>query len=400
MSTPSLTSFFESVTLLPEDPILGLTESFAKDKRTNKVNLGVGSYKNEEGAPLVLSAVKKAETILQQKNLNKEYLPIVGDTTYIQETLKLVFKNITPEMFGAQAVGGTGALRIGAEVLAEQKYKRIFLPAPTWGNHNRIFTRGGLAVENYPYYDSKKNGLNFIGMCQAVINMQRGDIILLHACCHNPTGIDLSTEQWGELSLLLKKHGVIPFFDLAYLGFGQGVNDDSKPLQIFLKDNHEMFISVSYSKNFGLYGERVGAFVFVGRDPQIAQKVGSHVKIIIRGNYSNPPSHGARIITTILQSELRKEWIEELDSMRQRIQKMRNTLVDGLHNAKCTKDCSYMKQQHGMFSFTGITAEQVQKLQNEYAIYMTSDGRINVAGLNKSNLDYVVNALKKVIDNE
>ncbi len=395
-------SFFDSLNLLQPDPIFGLTDAFAADRRFNKVNLGAGTYKDAKGAPFVLSCVKAAEAQILGLNLNKEYLPISGDRAYLAESLKLIIgeelgAKLGGNVFGVQTIGGTSALRMGAECLIQAGHKKIFLPNPTWPNHLNIFTRAGMLVHTYPYYDAKKRQIDFPALTQAVQDMQAGDVIILHACCHNPTGLDPSMEQWKELSALIKTQKVFPFFDLAYLGFGSGLDVDAQPVRHFAEQGHEMFIGLSYSKNFGLYGERIGALAMVAKTPEIALKTESHLKSLIRANYSNPPLHGERIITTILQSNLKQVWIDELGSMRQRIEEMRRALVEGLTKCSTLVDYSFIGQQKGMFSFTGLQPEEVQRLRVEYGIYMPADGRINVAGLNPQNIDYVMGALANTL---
>lgn len=394
--------FFDSITLLPEDSILGIQIAYGADPRVNKVNLGIGSYKDSEGKPLVFNAVRKAEQILLSQNLNKEYSPIQGDPEFLYEAAKLIFGEncaslTNGKIFCAQAIGGTGALRLGGEFLA-QTSKTLYISDHNWPNHQTIFSRGGMKCLFYPYYDAKIHKINFDGMCQAITKMVPGSVILLHACCHNPTGLDPSFEQWKQLSQLLQKHEVIPFFDFAYQGLAENLEGDARPVRYFLEQGHEMIISSSYSKNFGLYGERLGMISIVTPHKEIAQRVGSHVKQIIRGNYSTPPIHPQRIVKTILQSpELKAEWIEELNNMRGRINAMREALVAGLFAKGSDKDWSFLSPQRGIFSYCGLTPDQVQKLIKDYGIYMPLNGRINVAGLNWHNLDYVIEAIIAVI---
>lgn len=396
-------SFFNEIPQLPEDPIFGLPIAFAADPRPHKINLGIGAYKTAEGHPLVLTSVRKAESILLQKSLNKEYLPIEGDPDFIRCGFQLLFGADsslfeTGNFFTAQTIGGASALRIAGEFLASLIGKTIFISQPTWSNHKPIFERAGLNVGSYPYYDPKTRLLDYEGMRQAIKNMPPGSAILLHGCCHNPTGIDPTFEQWTELSEIIKEQKVIPLFDIAYQGFGQGIEEDARPIRHFVSEGHEMFITYSFSKNFGLYGERVGFLTAVCSQPEQVSKIGSQMKSLIRGNYSNPPLHGARIVSTILKShELTQEWKGELNNMRERVAEMRKALIAALHVKGNGRGFAYMYQQTGLFSFLGLTAEQVHYLQDEKGIYMPSNGRINVAGLNTQNISDVAEALLAVI---
>lgn len=395
--------FFNDIPQLPEDPILGLPIAFAADPRPHKINLGIGAYKTAEGHPLVLSSVKKAEIFLFQKNLNKDYLPIEGDADFLRYSLQLLLGADsslwqTNRFFAAQTVGGASALRIGSEFLAKLVSKTIFISEPSWSNHKQIFERAGLNVGSYPYFDRQTHLLDYSGMCQAVRNMPPGGVILLHGCCHNPTGIDPSFEQWKELSDLIKKQQLIPFFDMAYQGFGQGLDLDAQAIRHFVKEGHEMLIAYSFSKNFGLYGERVGFLSLVSSSAENIPSIASQMKSLIRGNYSNPPLHGARIVSTILKSqELTVEWKSELNDMCERIQKMRQAFIAALMVKGQDHNFNYMHQQSGLFSFSGLNAEQVRVLRNEKAIYMPNNGRINIAGLNIKNVSYVADSLLSVM---
>lgn len=396
-------SFFDEIPQMPEDPIFGLPIAFAADPRPGKINLGIGAYKTAEGHPLVLTSVRKAENILLHKHLNKEYLPIEGDGEFIRCILQLLLGNDSPLLqtgnyFAAQTVGGASALRIAGEFLAKLVSKTIFISQPTWSNHKQIFERAGLNVGSFPYFDSHTCQLDFKGMCQAIRNMPPGSVILLHGCCHNPTGIDPSFEQWKELSSLIKKQRIIPLFDIAYQGFGRGIELDAEAIRYFISQGHELFVTYSCSKNFGLYGERVGLLVIVGSQSEQVSKIGSQIKCLIRGNYSNPPLHGARIVSTILKShELALEWKTELQNMCERVKEMRKALVAALLVKGRGRDFSYMNQQNGLFSYSGLTPEQVLLLREEKAIYMPSNGRINIAGLNTQNISEVADALLSVM---
>jgi aspartate/tyrosine/aromatic aminotransferase len=395
--------FFNDIPQLPDDPILGLPIAFAADPRPNKINLGVGSYKTAEGYPLVLNSVRKAESLLVQKHLTKEYLPIEGDAEFLRYALQLLLgteSNLwqSGRFFAAQTVGGASALRIGGEFLAKLVSKTIFLSQPSWSNHKSIFEKSGLNVGSYPYFDPKTHLLDYQGMLEAIKNMPPGSVILLHGCCHNPTGIDPTFEQWKELSNLIKKQRLIPFFDIAYQGFGQGLDEDAQSIRYFINEGHEMLIAYSFSKNFGIYGERVGFLTVISSQADQVPRIGSQIKNLIRGNYSNPPLHGARIVSTILKShELTLEWTTELGNMCERVKEMRKALIAALLVHGQDRNFTYMHQQNGLFSFSGLNPEQVQALRKEKAIYMPSNGRINIAGLNTQNVSYVAEALLSVI---
>lgn len=396
--TPTLSrcmDFFETLSPLPEDPIFGLQAAFLADQNPQKVNLGIGAYRDAEGAPLVFTAVRKAEENLLKQTLNKEYLPIAGSKDFIDETAKLIFgvesnrlKN--GSLFGVQTVGGTNALRIGGELLQE---RTIFIPDLTWANHKLIFSRARLKVETYPYYNEAAHTFNFVGMSQAIKKMSPGHIIVLHGTSHNPTGTNPTSEQWKTLAQLIEDQQVIPFIDMAYQGFGKGIEEDAQVVRLFA-EKQSILVSYTYAKNMGLYGERVGAFFVAAKNPDEAQKAGTHIKQIIRSMYSNPPLHGARIATLILQStELRKEWSDELKSMRERIAEMRTAFVDTLLSKSNDTHFAFMNQgQTGLFAYTGIPSDRVQRLRREFGVYCP-DGRINLAGLNWNNLDYVTNAI-------
>lgn len=392
-------SFFDAITELPEDPIVHLPIAFAADPRPQKVNLGVGTYKDSDGQPLVLSCVKQASTLINNEKSNKEYQPIDGNPAFIKANAELIFgksfaSSYPGAYFGVQALGGTGALRVGAEFLAQETSKTIFIPNPTWPNHKLVFTRSGLKVHGYSYYDENTHQINFASLCSDISQMPPGSTILLHAGCHNPTGIDPTMQQWHDLSTLIKKQKILPFFDFAYQGFADSTEKDAEPIRYFAAQGHEMLVANSFSKSMGLYGERVGGLSILGQHPEGIRKVSSQIKQIIRANYSTPPLHGMQIARTILQSdELRRQWLEELDSMRRRLVDMRLALLAGLESHDTNKDWSFIKRQKGFFSFLGLTREQVQRLLQEFAIHMPANGRINVAGLTKKNLDYVIGAL-------
>ena len=395
--------FFDKITMAAEDPILSLNTSFAKDVRASKVNLGVGAYKTSDLQPMVLSSVKKAENIIASSDHNHEYLPIDGDKEFLRLISQLIFGPdseilLSERLYSAQTVGGTGALRIGADFLSQEIGNVLYVSDPTWANHKPLFTRSGHKIEFYPYYDRKAHLLDFNGMCSAIKEMEEGSTILLHACCHNPTGMDPSMEQWKEISTLIKERKLVPFFDFAYQGFGNGLEEDAEVIRYFAKEGHELLISYSCSKNFGLYGERVGAFFVLTGEKMLAEKVQSRVKSIVRTNYSSPPSYGAKLVKTILSSDsLTQEWQKELHNMRERISEMRKAFASGLLSKTQQYDFSFMHNQRGMFSFSGLEKDHVDRLIAEYGIYMPGSGRINVAGLSSSNLEYVVDAVASVI---
>lgn len=396
-------ALFHDIPLLPEDPILGLPIAFAAENSPSKVNLGIGAYQNAEGNPLVLSCVKKAEQQIFQKNLNKEYLPIEGDNEFLKYSLRLLLGSDSPLLnsnliFTAQTIGGTGALRVAGEFLAKLVTKMIFISQPTWPNHKLVFERAGMNIGSYPYFNAKDYSIDFSGMCEAIRNMPAGSVVLFHGCCHNPTGLDPSFEQWKELSDLVKQQQLIPFFDIAYQGFGKGIEEDAKAVRYFAEQGHEMLVAYSFAKNMGLYGERAGFLSVISKDEEMIKKISSQIKILIRGNYSTPPLHSARIVSTILKShELKLEWEEELRNMRERVNEMRKALVAALLVKGTEKNFSYMYQQKGMFSFCGLETDQVQKLRRDWAIYMPNNGRINIAGLNTQNLEYVVDSILSVM---
>lgn len=389
-------SFFDTIDTLPEDPIFGLQAAFIADKRPDKINLAMGVYKDSNGQSTVLTAVQKAEKRILEQSLNKDYLPIAGDKEYIAETAKLIFgdhpKISEGSIFGAQTIGGTAALRVAGEFLARNHpNKSIYLPNMTWANHKLIFQMSGLKVDVYPYYDHVTHTFDFQKMCQKIRQMEKGSIIVLHGTPHNPTGLNPTLDQWKELSALIKSKEIIPFMDLAYQGFGTSLEVDAEPVRYFVNDGHEFFVSYTYSKNMGLYGERAGALFAVMNDPKITSKVASHLKPVIRSLYSNPSLQGARIVTTVLKDEqLKKEWVVELGNMKERINEMRKAFVLGLLSKESSTHYQFLDQlQTGLFIYTALDESQVQRLKNEFGIYLP-EGRINLAGLNSTNIDYVI----------
>lgn len=391
---------FDTLEEAPGDPILDLTLAFKNDERKSKINLGVGAYKDSEGSSLVFNCVRQAEQQILDQRLDKEYPPIQGLQPFIEASIELVFGKDcdTRKIFGAQTLGGTGALRIAGEFLAKKNIcSTIFLSDPTWGNHLSIFHNAGLKLDTYNYYDSLHKTVDFQALCNSVQQMPQNSAILLQPCCHNPTGTDLSFPQWEALCLLIKEKQVFPFFDLAYQGFDQGLEEDAKVIRMFAKHHPEMIVASSYSKNMGLYGERIGHLAICTENEKNARAVGSQVKQLIRSNYSMPPLYSGRIVSTILNSEsLRNEWIKELANVRERIQEMRKQLVSGLIFKGGGRQFDYLADQTGMFSFSGINPEQACRLKSEQGIYMLKNGRINIAGLNAHNLDYFIDAILSV----
>ncbi|MCA6219844.1 amino acid aminotransferase [Photorhabdus antumapuensis] len=395
---------FEKITAAPADPILGLADSFRSDPRTNKINLGIGVYKDETGKTPVLTSVKKAEQYLLENETTKNYLPISGLAEFGRVTQELLFGKDHPVVTDkrartAQSPGGTGALRIAADFIAKQtNAKRVWISNPTWPNHKNVFSAAGLEVCEYKYYDTEKHTLNFEGMLASLAETQAGDVVLFHGCCHNPTGIDPTPAQWAKLAEMSAEKGWLPIFDFAYQGFAKGLNEDAEGLRIFAKNHDELIVASSYSKNFGLYNERVGACTIVASDGDTAEKAFSQAKAIIRANYSNPPAHGASVVTTILSDEdLKAAWEQELTTMRERIQRMRQLFVNTLQEKGAKQDFSFIISQNGMFSFSGLTKEQVERLREEFGIYAVSSGRINVAGLTLENMAPLCEAIVAVL---
>nr|WP_309303992.1 amino acid aminotransferase [Vibrio metoecus] len=384
---------FEKVVAAPADPILGLTEEFKKDPRTDKINLGVGIYKNEAGETPVLATVKKAEAALLESEKTKSYLTIEGTAEYGLAVQKLLFganSDIVTQKLAktAQAPGGTGALRVAGEFIKRQLGDvKVWISNPTWANHHGVFNAAGLETTQYAYYDAEAKDKNFAAMLADLEQAAKGDVVLLHGCCHNPTGIDPTEQEWEVLAKLVADKGLLPLFDFAYQGFATGVEEDAAGLRTFAKYNSEILVASSFSKNFGLYNERVGAFTLVAPSTAVAETAFSQVKAIIRSIYSNPPAHGAAVVTYILNNPaLRAEWEAEVAEMRERIQEMRELFVNTLKEVGVDADFSFIERQNGMFSFSGLNKEQVARLKSELGIYIVGSGRISVAGMTKSNM--------------
>ena len=397
-------SLFSAVEMAPRDPILGLNEAFIADTRTNKVNLGVGVYFNEEGRIPLLRAVAAAEQARIEAHAPRGYLPIEGIAAYDQAVQKLLFGADSAllaagRVVTTQSVGGTGALKTGADFL-----KRLLPDAvvaisdPSWENHRALFEAAGFPVHNYRYYDAANHGVDRSGMLEDLKNLPARSIVVLHACCHNPTGVDLGIDDWQAVLEVLREREHVPFLDIAYQGFGDGIEQDAAAVRLFAQSGIAFLVSSSFSKSFSLYGERVGALSIVSGSQEEAGRVLSQVKRVIRTNYSNPPTHGASVVASVLNSpELRALWEQELAEMRERIRSMRIAMVEQLSTQTNKRDFSFVARQRGMFSYSGLTAEQVQRLQTEFAIYAVSTGRICVAALNRNNLEVVTQAIAKVL---
>lgn len=395
--------FFQQVPLVPADPILGLTALFNSDSRPSKVNLGVGLYKADDLSCPIMACVKEAEKELLALETSKEYLPIDGDRQYVAKLGELVFgAQLWTEgherICGVQTVGGTGALSLGATFIKQELLSSVFISHPTWPNHAGVFRAAGLQVDNYPYYDMGRHELQFDAMLEYLGALKEKSVVLLHASCHNPTGMDLSAQQWNVLAELFKQKGLLAFFDCAYQGFGKGLEEDVRAIRTFVQKGMQIMVAVSNSKNFSLYGERVGAFFVVTPSSEIREKIASRLKQMVRVNYSNPPLHGARIVAHVLSHpHLVKRWEHELTQMRQRIDGMRQQLVQKLASHHVRIELEHLKNSQGMFCYSGLSKQQAERMCQEFGIYMTLDGRINVCGLTRANLDAVASAMFQVM---
>lgn len=395
---------WKNIQAAPADSILGLTEAFKKDANPAKVNLGVGVYKDDAGQTPVLRCVKEAEKILLEKENTKSYLPISGDPTYGSCVQKLLFGEKSEVISSSRAAtvhapGGTGALRVGAELL--KKFSgdgKVWISSPTWANHKGIFSAAGFELKDYGYYDKNTMSLDFPAMLASLNEVAAGDIVLLHACCHNPSGVDLSDEQWTQVAGMAKEKGWIPFLDFAYQGFGAGVTEDRFGIEQFAATGVDFFVANSFSKNFGLYNERTGALTIVSPTAAESEVAMSHLKTTVRVIYSNPPAHGGLVVAAILSDkELTGQWLGELGAMRDRIVSMRSALVDGLAARGVDRDFSFIKEQRGMFSFSGLNDDIVNWLRENKGIYVVGGGRINLAGLTTANIDYVCDAIAEAL---
>ena len=397
-------SLFSAVEMAPRDPILGLNEQFAADTNPNKVNLGVGVYFDDNGKLPLLQCVQAAEKTMMEKPTARGYLPIDGIVAYDAAVKSLVFgADSEPVTSGrvatVQGIGGTGGLKIGADFLKKlNPNAKVLISDPSWENHRALFTSAGFTVESYRYYDAAKLGVDFDGMLADLNAAAAGTIILLHACCHNPTGYDITAAQWDEVIAVIKAKNLTAFLDMAYQGFGHGIAEDGAVIGKFVAAGLNFFVSTSFSKSFSLYGERVGALSVVCADKEETSRVLSQLKIVIRTNYSNPPIHGGAVVAAVLGNpELRALWEQELAEMRVRIKAMRQKLVDGLKAAGVTQDMSFITTQIGMFSYSGLSKDQMVRLRSEFGVYGTDTGRMCVAALNSKNIDYVCAAIAKVI---
>ncbi len=399
-----MSSLFTAVTLAPRDPILGLNEQFNADPNPAKVNLGVGVYYDDNGKLPLLKCVAEAERQIQEAAKPRGYLPIDGIAAYDQAVQGLVFgadSAVLKEgrVATVQGLGGTGGLKIGADFLRQiNPAAQVLISDPSWENHRALFTNAGFKVDTYPYYDAAARGVNVEGMLQRLGSAAAGTIVVLHACCHNPTGYDLTPAQWTRVVEVVKARGLVAFLDMAYQGFGEGISEDGAVIKQFLDAGINFFVSTSFSKSFSLYGERVGALSVVCDSKDEMTRVLSQLKIVIRTNYSNPPTHGAQVVATVLNTpELRKLWEEELAGMRVRIKEMRNALLQKLQAAGVKQDMGFITQQKGMFSYSGLSKAQMERLRSEFGIYGVDSGRICVAALNSKNIDAVVSAIAKVM---
>ena len=404
MNAPHSPSLLAGVQLAPRDPILGLTEAYNADKNPKKVNLGVGVYTGDDGKVPLLECVRRAERQLVEQPAARNYLPIDGLATYDKAVQALVFGADCAALkegriVTVQSLGGTGGLRVGADFLRRTAPgATLWISDPSWENHRAVFENAGFKVDTYAYYDAKSRGVNFDGMLAALKAMPAGDIVLLHACCHNPTGVDLSEAQWAEVAKTMAARGLVPFLDIAYQGFGDGLQPDGSAVRLFAASGMPLFVANSFSKSFSLYGERVGSLSVVAQSSEEGARVLSQIKRLVRANYSNPPTHGGQIVATVLASpELRTLWEQELGQMRDRIKSMRKLLVEKIHARVPGADFSFIMSQRGMFSYSGLTKEQVVRMREEFAVYAIESGRICVAALNTRNIDYSADAIARVI---
>jgi aromatic-amino-acid transaminase len=397
-------SFFSAVEMAPRDPILGLNEQFAADPNPAKVNLGVGVYYDDQGKLPLLDCVQAAEQAMMAAPTARGYLPIDGIAAYDAGVKALVFgASSEPVQSGriatVQAIGGTGGLKIGADFLKKLSPNAdVLISDPSWENHRALFSGAGFIVKNYRYYDASTRGIDFDGMLADLTAAAAGSIAVLHACCHNPTGYDITSAQWDQVVSLCKSRALVPFLDMAYQGFGYGLAEDGAVIQKFVASGMSFFVSTSFSKSFSLYGERVGALSVLCQSKDEASRVLSQLKIVIRTNYSSPPSHGGAVVAAVLSKpEWRALWESELGGMRTRIKAMRQKLVDGLKAAGVRQDMSFITRQIGMFSYSGLTRDQMVRLRTEFGVYGTDTGRMCVAALNSKNIDYVCASIAKVM---
>ena len=397
-------ALFDAIQTAPDDPILGLTEAFKRDAHPQKINLGVGVYKDADGQTPILASVKEAERRLAAADgeTTKSYLPIEGDPTYGQCVRELLFAgqdDLIPRAATAHTPGGTGALRVAADYLhRNHPGTTVWLSEPTWPNHPSIFAAADVPTRTYPWFDPDTNGLAIDRLLDGLRQARAGDVVLLHGCCHNPTGVDPTPQQWQAIADVLVQRELVPLVDFAYQGFADGIAEDAAGLTTIAQRVPELLVCSSFSKNFGLYNERVGALSVVAGSPEAAAAVMSHLKIAIRRNYSNPPAHGGKIVATILtDSELRRQWEAEVAGMRDRINAMRKLFVETLENKGAQRDFSFIARQRGMFSFSGLTKDQVQALREKHSVYIVGSGRISVAGMTETNMPRLCEAIVDVL---
>jgi aromatic-amino-acid transaminase len=399
-----MSSHFAAVEMAPRDPILGVTEAFNADTRPNKVNLGVGVYTDENGKVPLLAAVRNAEKVRLEASPARGYQPIDGLVAYNKAVQNLMFgadSSVLKEgrAVTIEALGGTGALRVGADFLKRlTPSAKVYISDPSWENHRALFESAGFEVEAYPYFDPATRGVNFAAMKACLAKLPPQTIVLLHACCHNPTGADLSASEWSEVVQIVRERQLMAFIDMAYQGFADGIKEDALALDLFSASGLQFLVSSSFSKSFSLYGERVGALTAVTASQEESARVLSQIKRVIRTNYSNPPTHGGAIVAAVLSSpELRQQWEDELANMRTRIRSMRTELVEKIKERGVKQDFSFVAKQRGMFSYTGLSAEQVDRMRTDFGVYAVNTGRICLAALNRSNLDHVADAIAAVL---
>ena len=396
-------SIFAPIKTAPADPILGLTAAFLADPNPDKINLGVGVYKDEEGATPVLDSVKRAETRIARNERSKSYLAIEGSDDYLRVVWEFIFGAESPLIEGGRlatvhAPGGTGALRVAAEFIhRELPGSTMWVSSPTWPNHGQVFGSVGLEVKTYPYFNPETNCLDAAAMFSAIREMPEGDVLVVHGCCHNPSGVDLGIEEWRKLAHVSGERNLLTLVDFAYQGFGDGLEEDATGVRILAESGLPFLVANSFSKNFGLYNERVGALTVVTGDADERDRVLSQLRICCRSNYSTPPAHGAAIVTTILSDEnLKAQWQEELKSMRDRINGMRALFVGKLKEHGVRQDFSFIERQRGMFSFSGLNPQQVKTLREQFGIYIVGSGRINIAGMTPANMNPLCEAIAAV----
>jgi len=397
-------SYFDTVSPAPPDPILSLTEAYQADPNPQKANLSVGVFVDENGKTPILETVKAAEQSLLQRSKSKSYLPMLGTPGFARETAQLCFgsplaESIKDRIASLHTPGGTGALRVAADFIARNtSTKTVWVSDPTWANHKGIFSAAGLNIQAYPYFDQASLTLDYAALISALKQIPQGDLVVLHGCCHNPTGADLAPEQWAEVAAIAAAQKWIPLVDFAYQGFGTDMDEDAAAARAFAASGADAIVCQSFSKNLGLYQDRTGALHVLSAAAQNLPQILSQLKVAVRVNYSNPPAHGGAIVGEVLsQPVLKQAWIAEVAAMRERIAQVRLQLVDALEKAGAKRDFSFLVEQRGMFSFTGLSKEQAIALRREHSVYIVDSGRINVAGITANNLERVANAIKSVL---